>query len=72
MSADAAGMHFNDGFTDYEAETKSFVFRIGLFKRVKDSFYELWFDADAIVANLDRNPSDSDCKTAQKSCRSPQ
>src|SRR5512147_1609921 len=50
-------MHFNDGFADYETETKSFAFRIGLFKGVKDSSYELWFDADAIVADLDRDPS---------------
>src|SRR4030095_16559246 len=48
-------MHFNDGFTDYETEPKSFAFRIGLFKGVKDSSYELWFDADAIVAELDRD-----------------
>src|SRR5262245_29266887 len=50
-------MHFNDGFTDYETEPKSFAFRIGLFKRVKDSSYEFWLDADAIVADLDRDPS---------------
>src|SRR4030095_4924164 len=50
-------MHFNDGFTDYETEPKSFVFRIRLFKGVKDFSYELWFDADAIVADLNRDPS---------------
>ena len=57
MSTDGAGVHFNDGFTDYETEPKSFAFRIGLFKGVKDSSYELWFDADAVVADLDRDPS---------------
>jgi len=50
-------MHFNDSFTDYETEPKSFAFRIGLFKRVKDSSYEVWLDANAIVADLDRDPS---------------
>src|SRR4030095_12515681 len=57
VSTDGAGMHFNDGFTDYETEPKPFAFRIGLFERVKDSSYELWFDADAIVTDLDRDPS---------------
>ena len=57
MGTDSAAMHFNNGFADYEAESKSFAFGIGLFKGVKDSSYELRFDADAIVADLDRDPA---------------
>src|SRR5215469_10993483 len=57
MSTDSAGMHFNDCFADCETEPQSGVLRIGLFKGVEDFFYRLWFDADAVVADLDRDPS---------------
>lgn len=57
MSTDGAGMHFNDGFTECETESQSFALRIGLFEGVEDFFYKLWFDADAIVADLDGDPS---------------
>ena len=50
-------MHFDDGFTDCETESQSFALRIGLFEGVEDFFYKLWFDADAIVADLDGDSS---------------
>src|SRR5262245_12020620 len=50
-------MHFHDGFTDRKSEPQSFAMQIGLFERVKDLFYKMWFEADAIVADLDRDPS---------------
>src|SRR4030095_1744215 len=48
-------MHFDDSFTDRETESQSFALRIGLFEGVENFFYKLWFDADAIVADLDGN-----------------
>src|SRR5437667_12656968 len=50
-------MHFDDCFTDRETEAKSFALRIGLFEGVEDFVYKSWLDADAIVADLDRDPS---------------
>src|SRR5262249_14679069 len=57
VSTDSAGMHFNDGFAECETEPQSFALRIGLFEGVEDFSYQLWFDADAVVADLDRDPS---------------
>src|SRR5260370_2728782 len=57
MSTNSAGMHFDDSFADGETESQSFALRIGLFEGVEDFFYKLWFDADAVVTDLDRDPS---------------
>src|SRR5213594_903230 len=57
MSTNSAAMHFDDCFTDRETEPKSFALRIGLFEGVKDFFYKSWLDADAVVADLDGDPS---------------
>src|SRR5437773_7535917 len=57
MSANSAAMHFDDCFTDSETEPQSFVLRIGLFEGVEDFFYKSWLDADAVVADLDGDPS---------------
>ncbi len=57
MSTNSAAMHFDDCFTDRETESQSFALRIGLFEGVKDFFYKIWLDADAVVADLDGDPS---------------
>ena len=62
-------MHFDNGFSDRETEPQSFALRIGLFEGVKDFFNKLWLDADAVVADLDDDPSWARINTAQKSCR---
>ena len=57
MSTNSAAMHFDDCFTDRETESQAFALRIGLFEGVEDFFYKIWLDTDAIVADLDGDPS---------------
>src|SRR5207248_11351813 len=49
----SAGVHFDDSFADRETEPQTFAPRIGPFEGSKNSSDKLWFDADAIIADLD-------------------
>ena len=65
-------MHFDDGFADRETEPQTLAPRIGLFEGSKDTSDKLWFDADAIIADLDGDYSwVRICTTAQKPRRFP-
>src|SRR5215468_563491 len=57
MGTYSAGVHFDDRFAECQTESQSFALRIGLFEDVEDFFYHLWLDTDAVVADLDGDPS---------------